>query len=96
MKNKLIDLLTRKLTEIYGESPATQIIALQIAGELLAAGMLAEPVKHGKPNPHIVRWIGDDGEVILADQVGYECPFCGEDGVKNYCPNCGMKMDLEG
>lgn len=54
-----------------------------------------EPVKHGKPNPHIVQWIGDDGEVILEDQVGWECPFCGEDGVKNYCPNCGAKMDLE-
>ena len=53
----------------------------------------AEPVKHGKPYPHIIQYIGNGGKVVAEYQEGWECPFCGEVGVKNYCPDCGAKMD---
>ena len=93
MRDKLIELLTRRLTEIYGESAATQIIALQIAGELLAEGMLsADLVRHG-------RWIkptkinGRSFSIVHCSVCG-GVP-CGVDENTRYCPNCGAKMDLE-
>lgn len=52
-----------------------------------------EPVRHGKPHPHIVEFCGSNGEVVVAYQEGWECPFCGEPGVKNFCPECGARMD---
>ncbi len=58
-----------------------------------APAIEAEPVRHEKPNPHIVQMIGSNGDVVLEYQDGWECPFCAEEGVKNYCPNCGAKMD---
>lgn len=41
--------------------------------------------RHGR---YITDWLGDSS-----------CSVCGEkylDATKNYCPNCGAKMDLEG
>lgn len=50
----------------------------------------AEPVKHG-------RWINDNG----LHKCSVRCSNCDEQyiaypGEFKYCPNCGMKMDLEG
>ena len=53
----------------------------------------AEPVRHGEANPHIVQYIASGGALVAEYQEGWECPFCCEIGVKNYCPNCGAKMD---
>ena len=53
----------------------------------------AVPVVHGTPEPHIEQWFSSDGDLVSEYQVGWECPFCGDAGVKNYCPNCGAKMD---
>lgn len=49
-----------------------------------------EPVKHG-------RWINDNG----LHKCSVRCSNCDEQyiaypGEFKYCPNCGMKMDLEG
>lgn len=55
----------------------------------------AVPVVHGKPEPHMVQCIGYGGKVVAEYQDGWQCPFCGEPGVENYCPNCGAKMDGE-
>lgn len=50
------------------------------------------PVKHG-------RWI----QISTSDNeyVGMECSVCNEvqygfDNFRNYCANCGAKMDMEG
>ena len=53
----------------------------------------AVPVVHGKPEPHMVQYISYGGKVVAEFQAGWHCPFCREPGVKNYCPNCGAKMD---
>lgn len=53
----------------------------------------AEPRKHGKPIPLNVTY-EFEGKVY-ARQYSSECPFCGDSGAKNYCPNCGAKMDLD-
>ena len=49
----------------------------------------AEPVRHGRwVNPHM-------------NKYGHPCHHCSECGFlasqkdRNYCPNCGAKMDLE-
>lgn len=76
MKNKLIDLLTRKLTEVYGESPATQIIALQIAGELLVAGMLSGEIARDnnvRTNADHIRSMSDEE---LAKILSNACLGC--------------------
>lgn len=50
-----------------------------------------QPVKHGE-------WIYVDGDVGYND---YRCSNCGkmvvldDEGVYNYCPHCGAKMDGE-
>lgn len=55
----------------------------------------AVPMVHGTPVPHIETFCNSDGVPVVEYVVGYECPFCGDDGIKNYCPNCGAKMDGE-
>lgn len=50
----------------------------------------AEPVKHGRWE-HIWMLTTGDGRVKVGD-----CPSCkSTEKVRNYCPNCGCKMDLE-
>lgn len=63
--------------------------------DLIAAAPAVDAVEvvHGKPKPHIVQCIGYGGKVVAEYQEGWYCPFCGEPGVKNYCPDCGAKMD---
>lgn len=56
----------------------------------------AAPVIHGKPVPHYQTWCNSDGKPVATYQIGYECPFCGDDGIKKLCPNCGAKMDQKG
>lgn len=51
----------------------------------------AEPVKHGLWE-HIRMLTTGDGRVKVGD-----CSSCkSTEKVRNYCPNCGCKMDLEG
>lgn len=53
----------------------------------------AAPVNHGKPVPHYQTWCNSHGKPVATYQIGYECPFCGNPDIKNYCQNCGAKMD---
>ena len=55
----------------------------------------AVPVKHGTPVKHFETWLNSDLEPVKTVWIGYECPFCGDTGIKNYCPNCGARMDGE-
>jgi len=50
-------------------------------------------MKHGTPKPHFETWCNSDGEPLITHQIGYECPFCGDADIKEFCPNCGAKMD---
>ena len=52
------------------------------------------PVMRGVRAPHYETWLNSDGNPIATHRIGYECPFCGDTGVKNFCPNCGA--DLRG
>jgi len=53
-------------------------------------------VRRGKPLPSYEPFEDYDGAHIHRVQTGWECPFCGCDGARNFCPNCGAKMDEEG
>lgn len=53
---------------------------------------MSEIIKCGKPQPHYLNFCSSDGEVLARYRDGWECPFCGDPGVKNYCPNCGAVM----
>lgn len=47
----------------------------------------------GTPLPHYQTWYTCDGEPNVTHQVGWKCPFCGDAGVKQYCPNCGAEIN---
>ena len=53
----------------------------------------AMEVKRGKPVPHYETLCNSSGHPVITYRVGCECPFCGDPGIKNYCPNCGARMD---
>lgn len=52
-------------------------------------------IPHGKRRPHYVTFYTSDGEPVVTHQIGYECPFCKSPDVRNFCANCGAKMDKE-
>lgn len=52
-------------------------------------------IVHGKPAPHYETFCNSEGHPVAKYRIGYECPFCGDRGIKKYCPNCGAKMDGE-
>lgn len=51
------------------------------------------PVRHGVPVPHYETWLNSDMEPVKTVRIGNECPFCGDTKIKNFCPNCGARMD---
>lgn len=51
------------------------------------------PARIGKPKEHIRKICSSRGDVVMAFREGYECPFCGDPDIKNFCPSCGAKMD---
>jgi len=58
------------------------------------------PGVHGKWEVYVTqafRGFDDFGDPIYKDAFVYRCPECGRKTVieENYCPNCGIKMDLE-
>lgn len=57
---------------------------------------MSDIVKRGKPIPHHLNFCNSDGEVLARYRDGWECPFCGDPGVKNYCPSCGAVIDVDG
>ena len=68
-------------------------ITRDAAMTLIAQLEQTEPVRHGIPVNHYKTFCNSDGEPIERIPYGYECPFCGDTGIKHYCPNCGAKMD---
>lgn len=51
--------------------------------------------KKGEAVPHYETRQGADGESGSLLWVGNECPFCGDRGVKSFCPNCGADLRKE-
>jgi len=49
-------------------------------------------VVQGKPVPHYEIWLNSDGEPVQTVRLGLQCPFCGDTGIKKYCPNCGAEI----
>lgn len=64
--------------------------------ELLPEAADAAIVQHGIPVTHYETWCNSDGKPVKTLPEGYECPFCGDTGIKKFCPTCGAKMDKEG
>lgn len=59
--------------------------------EAIPAADVRENVK-GAPVPHYETWLNSDMEPVATVRIGIECPFCGDTGIKNFCPNCGAQM----
>lgn len=52
--------------------------------------------KLGVPEKNYVQWCNSDNKPVGEPLwLGYRCPFCGNDGIQKYCPECGAKMDWE-
>lgn len=93
-KEKLVNLILRSELEasnrgIFNCTPQNEYKAEIVADFLLQNGVSVIPIKHG-------RW-------TQVDKNKCECSNCGivvliavyPHGNKNYCPNCGAKMDGE-
>jgi len=48
--------------------------------------------KEGSPIPHYETVCSSRGKPVVQYRLGYECPFCGDTGIKAFCPNCGAEM----
>lgn len=75
-------------TKEYG---SIEVISVDAVGD--APTVDAVPLKHGKPIPHYVTLLNSDDEPVETYRCGYECPFCGDTGIKNFCSNCGARME---
>lgn len=55
----------------------------------------AVPVVHGRWIPTYHKYYNRDGECLIADE--WHCSECGafQRDTRNYCPNCGARMDGE-
>lgn len=98
MNNDLISrsaLLKNKtrMTEYDESGCGVHVFVVKEEDVLDAPSVDAEVVRHGIPVAHYETWCNSDGEPVITLPYGYECPFCGNVGIKNYCPNCGAKMD---
>ena len=58
----------------------------------------AVPVVHGRWLEDYETFVNDNGYESEPIQTGWVCSACGshELSARNYCPNCGAKMDLDG
>lgn len=65
--------------------------ALSILYEVPPADV--EKIRRGAPEPHYETWLNSDGDPVQTVRLGMECPFCGDTGIKKYCPECGAKME---
>lgn len=83
--------ILKDIREINGTNRGTYAVALAMGIDALQA----EPVKRGK-------WT-HEGIDYMTEQEAYDCQkvFCSEcrqeskSYFKNYCPNCGAKMDKD-
>ncbi len=83
--------LLREMTKLYNEREADAYMTgdkeIHVSWNdavyliTIAPTIEAEPIRHGK-------WI-DCGWSIKCSECGHNMPF----STRNYCPNCGAKMD---
>jgi hypothetical protein len=84
-----------KLTKLVEESFADQydrrrmIVVPDTVNHLLTNGVVVR--EKGEPVRHYSGVYGYEGKVGEYPN-GWECPFCGCDEIKKFCPNCGADM----
>ena len=101
LKQKLLE-ERKKIQRMSGETTFGQAtihgirIALRLMDQCSPQGEVmpvAVPSLRAERVPNLVTWYTSDGKPVRTMQLGYKCSHCGDDSVKNYCPNCGAKMD---